>query len=818
MVHLVRFLFLVLVCQSALATETWVAQTGTAHDFPLATRSATASIHYADTDAKVVAIAAGHLADDVERVTGRKMALNANSNGPMVLIGTLGHSPFIDRLAASGQLDATRLAGAWESFIIATVQHPFPGVAQALVIAGSDRRGTAFGAYELSQAIGVSPWYWWADVVPAKRQALYIRAGTRRFGPPSVKYRGIFINDEDWGLQPWAARTFEPEHGGIGPKTYTRVFELLLRLKANTLWPAMHASTPAFNSFPQNAQLADDYAVVMGSSHAEPMLRNNVSEWKDGPGAYNYQTNRDGVLRYWTERVAANAIFENFYTVGMRGVHDSRMQGPATDPERISLLQQIFADQRALLAAQGGPSADRIPQLFCAYKEVLGLYRQGLQVPEDVTIMWPDDNFGYIRGFANAAERARPGGFGVYYHLSYLGAPMSYLWLSTTPPALVWSEMSKAYDTGARRIWIANVGDIKPAEVDTELFLQMAWDARRWTAATLPRFLPEWARREFGAPHADEIAAIMQGYYRLNYRRKPEQLQWWLPKEAPRHSDLSAQESQARLAQFAQLNARAERVARALDPSLQDAFFELVAYPVAASALANRRLIEGERANLAAALAANARLEALTARWNTTLAGGKWRHIMAEEPADSQWRSLRAARWTMPAYSAPATLRQGPIITLEAERYDHARQQSGAAWTAVAGLGRSGAGAVTVLPASAPAVSLEQARNRAPRLAYRFRAAEGVADLAVHLVPTHPISGNALRLAVAIDDGPLQLLALELKDGGADWAAGVLDARRTARARMTIGAPGAHTLYVYGIDPGVTLDRIDISFPAQSIP
>lgn len=253
------------------------------------------------------------------------------------------------------------------------------------------------------------------------------------------------------------------------------MFELLLRLKANSLWPGMHPTTPAFNSIAQNAPLADDYAIVMGSSHAEPMLRNNVGEWKSPAADYNYVTNRDGVLAYWNERMAANARFDNVYTVGMRGIHDSRMQGPRTDPERVALLEKIIADQRALLARHTGKPLDAVPQVFAAYKEVLGLYRQGLKLPDDVTIMWPDDNFGYIRSYTSASERGRAGGFGVYYHLSYLGAPLSYLSLSTTPPALVWEEMTKAYDSGASRIWIANVGDIKPAEIDTEFFLQMAW-------------------------------------------------------------------------------------------------------------------------------------------------------------------------------------------------------------------------------------------------------------------------------------------------------------------------------------------------------
>jgi hypothetical protein len=807
-----------LAASQASAADSWVRQSGGSADFALASSAGAASVVFAAEDAKVVDIAAHDLAADVERVTGRKPAVQASAaglRGPAVLVGTLGSSALIDGLVAAGKLDVRALRGAWESFVIATVEQPLPGVARGLVIVGSDRRGTAFGVYELSQAIGVSPWYWWADVAPEKKAALYVGAGTRRFGPPSVKYRGIFINDEDWGLQPWAARTFEPEHGGIGPKTYGRVFELLLRLKANSLWPAMHPTTRAFNSFPQNAPLADDYAIVMGSSHAEPMLRNNVGEWKAPAGDYDYLANRDGVLAYWNDRVAANARFENVYTVGMRGVHDSRMQGPKTDAERVALLEKIFADQRGLLARHTGKPAAQVPQLFAAYKEVLGLYRQGLKVPDDVTIMWPDDNFGYIRNYASAAERQRAGGFGVYYHLSYLGAPLSYLWLSTIPPALLWEEMTKAYDAGASRIWIANVGDIKPAEIDTEFFLQMAWDVKRWNRDTLPHFLAEWAAREFGADHAQEIAAIMGEYYRLNFVRKPEHLQGWLPKEQPRHSGMGAADAQARQAAFNSLRERAERLRAAISPLRQDAYFELVAYPVGAAALANQRFIEGERRNQAAALAANARLETLTDYWNTGLAGGKWRHMMSQQLPDGEWRSLRAAKWQMPSYAKPAedTLARGRTVTLEAERSTSVRDVGGAGWKVIPGLG-----AIAVFPTTAASVAIDDAFAGAPRVDYRFTAPAGTLKLRVHLIPAHPMTGSALRFGIGVDGARPQLAALEFRDGGAEWAQGVLASTRTVAASLDVGTAGTHTLQLYGIDAGVVIDRIDIESPQQSNP
>jgi hypothetical protein len=487
-----------------------------------------------------------------------------------------------------------------------------------------------------------------------------------------VKYRGVFLNDEDWGLQPWAAKTFEPETGDIGPKTYARLFELLLRLKANTVWPAMHESTRAFNADPRNRETADDYAIVMGSSHAEPMLRNNVSEWKAKPEEYNYLTNPEGVRRYWEERVRVNGPFENLYTLGMRGIHDSAMQGPKTSAERIRLLEQIFADQRALLARYVSTDVTQVPQVFVPYKEVLADYRRGLKVPEDVTVVYTDDNFGYVRSFPTAEERARPGGFGVYYHVSYLGRPLSYLWLETTPPALVWEEMSKAYANGARRFWVLNVGDLKPAEIATEFFMQMAWDASRWRRERLRDFLREWASREFGRGVAEEMADVLDEYYRLGFARKPEHLQWHMPGEPYVPSDLThddyGDEAQARLDAYDSLAARVSRLSPSIPSGLRDAYYELVAYPVRGAAFANRRVFAAEKA-------ARCRLQgrASAAEWarrageaerlledearfyNEKLARGKWRHIMTREMKPGQWASMRST--PPPVLSFPEALK-----------------------------------------------------------------------------------------------------------------------------------------------------------------
>lgn len=798
----------------ALAASPWILDRPAAGAFPLVAPNSVADLVLTKDDAPVVGLAVQGLADDLAAVTDRTSNVRLGGgtpDRPQVWIGTLGRNHAIDRLVATGKLDVRDLKGAWESFVIAVVDKPAPGVPRALVIVGGDRRGTAYGVYELSRAIGVSPWRWWADVPPPRRDQLYVAAGTRRFGPPSVKYRGIFLNDEDWGLQPWAAHTFEPETGNIGPKTYARIFDLLLRLKANTLWPAMHPTTAPFNGDPANAALADRYAIVMGSSHAEPMLRNNVGEWKAPAADYDYAKNPDGVLAYWRERVTANGGYENLYTLGMRGIHDSGMVGASDLAGRKALLETIFADQRRLLAQRGVADA---PQVFTPYKEVLDVYRGGLKVPDDVTLVWPDDNFGYIRQFPDAAERKRTGGSGVYYHLSYLGAPLSYLWLSTTPPALIQQQMGQAYDLGARRLWVANVGDLKPAELNTELFLAMAWDVDGFRKTGWRGFLAEWAAREFGADAAPEIADLMARWYGLNFERKPEHLQWWLPGQKARASDLSLEAAAERLAAFDALVARVDALGARLKPEQQDAFFELVAYPVKGAAAANHRFFDAEahdrladkapleaRRRGALARQADAELATLTERYNTQIADGKWRGLMAVEPADGQWKSYRL---TPPVLPAASLVEAGPPPLASPAKPDpaapiviQAESVVGAGWARIDGLGR-GEGSMR-----------SSASASASPLAYDVVLPDS-RTLSLDLIPTFPLTaGDALRLAVAVDGGPPVEIALKREPGDAAWAQGVLDGRLVVGTGLTLNG-GAHRVTVTAREPGVLVDALTL--------
>lgn len=820
-------------------------QTG---DFKLVYQNRAADVLIADEDFKVARIAAADFAADVERVTKVRPAVknqSSNLSENVVIVGTLGKSAAVESLVKSGKLDVSKIENRWESFLIAVIKNPLPNVKNGLIIVGSDRRGTAFGVYEMSQKIGVSPWVWWADVAPEKSENLFVSNGKFVSNEPSVKYRGIFLNDEDWGLQPWAAKTFEPETGDIGPKTYAKIFELLLRLKANACWSAMHEVTRPFNEIGGNAQTADDYAIVMGSSHAEPMLRNNVGEWKDAKEKYNFVSNEKGVTEYWEKRVAENGKFENIYTLGMRGIHDSPIQGTKSPAERIPVLEKIISTQRNLLRKYVNENVENVPQIFCPYKEVLADYRAGLRVPDDVTIVFPDDNFGYIRYFPNAEEQKRKGGFGVYYHISYLGRPLSYLWLNTAPPALIFEEMSKAYANGIREFWMLNVGDIKPAEIGIELFMQMAYDARKWNVGNQNQFLKSWAAREFGARHSADIAEIMDKYYRLGFQRKPEHLQWHLPSEMPRKSDLTEEEILTRLEDYADLMRRAEAFYALLPAAKKDAFYELVLYPARAAAYANERFFAAELAtsyktqNRAEAIVwarrsifAGKEIERETAYYNDKLANGKWRLMMSPEMNAGQWTSMRSTppalaekdfevapgksddkyhEWLMPP-DLPKNLKGfvqwNGNISMEAENFTRKKDKNNFAWQTISGLGKTG-DSVSVFPNVAKTFSTD-----APSLEYRFYVTgAGEFEANFFLIPTQPlVAGNGLRLAVSIDDEMPRTISVD-KDAEVSapkWAQNILNQTTVGKTVFKL-KKGAHVLKIFAVDTGVVLDKIVLS-------
>jgi hypothetical protein len=481
---------------------------------------ANCSIMYDEADYIVIKKTADLLAKDIEAVTGnRPSVIIQKAQGSVILLGTLGKNKLIDQLVSNDKLDISGIKGGWEQFTIRRLQNPLPGIRQALIIAGSDRRGTAYGAFTLSEAMGVTAWECWADVPVKKQNQLYV-VEDYTSKAPSIKYRGIFINDEDWGLKPWASNNYEKELGDIGPKTYARVCELLLRLKGNMFAPAMHSCAGAFYSHPESKVVADEYGIIITTSHCEPLLFNNASklEWDSKrDGEWNYATNKETIRKKLDDRVREASPYENIYTVGMRGLHDEGMRGNLSESEKVKVLEQVISDERDILKKYLKKPIDDIPQIFVPYKEALDLYNLGLEVPDDVTLVWTDDNYGYIKRLSNPEEQKRSGGAGVYYHASYLGAPHDYLWLCTTPPVLMYEELKKAYKTGADRYWLVNVGDIKPAELYMQTFFDFAWDIKRFDFTSINRHQSQFLARIFGANYENTFQDIRANFQYRNF-------------------------------------------------------------------------------------------------------------------------------------------------------------------------------------------------------------------------------------------------------------------------------------------------------------
>jgi hypothetical protein len=540
-----------------------------------------------------------------------------------VIVGTLGNSEIIDRLVAEGRLDAKPIAGQWEAYVQQVVERPAPGIDRALVIAGSDPRGAIYGAYDLSARMGVSPWHWWADVPVTRQPRLMVTAGTRD-DRPVVRYRGIFLNDEDPALKGWATATF----GGFNAKFYGRVFELILRLKGNFLWPAMWGKA-FYDDDPANKATARRYDVVIGTSHHEPLMRAHVEWERYGKGPWDY-TKNEAVLRdFWREGVRRARGSEHLVTIGMRGDGDE----PMTEGTAIGLLERIVADQRAIIAQETGKPAAETPQVWALYKEVQDYYDKGMRVPDDVTLLFADDNWGNIRRLPKPGDE-RAGGFGVYYHFDYVGGPRNYKWINTNQVSRTWEQMRLAYANGADRLWIVNVGDLKPMELPTSFFLDLAWDPLRWPVERMADYHQLWAAQQFGSEQAAKIGDYLDRTTRLLARRKPELI------DADTWSLLHFREAERVLADYDSLEREARATAAALKADQQDAYYQLVLHPIEAAANLNRLYVTVARNRLYASqgraetneLAAAAETlfaeDARIAQRYESRAGNKWVHMM----------------------------------------------------------------------------------------------------------------------------------------------------------------------------------------------
>ena len=624
--------------------------------FPLSAKTCAAIMYDAVSEPSVVGTAVGLLASDIEKVTGRVPSVSGNGSVSAscryaVIAGTLGHSSLIDALVRDRKIDVSSISGDWERYAVRLVESPLKGIRRALVVVGSDRRGTAYGLLSLSRAIGVSPWYWWMDAPVEHRNSIYLSVNAYDAATPSVKYRGIFINDEDWGLLRWAKRNFEKELGNIGPKTYEKVCELLLRLNANMLAPAMHEASTAFYQIPQNKEIADKYGIIITASHCEPLLLNTASEWhKDRYGDWNYNTNSERIDSVLNARVVETSPYENAYVIALRGLHDRAMSGAESLDSRKATVQRALLNQRKILSDVLGKDASEIPQFFTPYKEVLDVYNQGLELPDDVTIVWPDDNYGYMKRLSSPKEQLRSGRSGVYYHSSYLGRPHDYLWMNTTSPTLMYEELRKAYDSTADRYWLLNSGDIKSCEFAVDFFLSMAYDIDSFSYERAASYRSEWLCGMLGEKYRDAYRSIFDEFYHQAFIRKPEFMGWGYQWTTDKHGNerntdtdfsfANYREAERRLEAYRKISSETEALMAQLPSSHIPCFYQSVYYPVKACELMSRMVLFGQKnrwyalqrrtaATAAAdeAIRCHDSLRVITEGYNSLL-DGKWNHVM----------------------------------------------------------------------------------------------------------------------------------------------------------------------------------------------
>ena len=623
--------------------------------FSLVGKKDKACVYYDAQDFEVVKTTAGLFANDVKEVSGQILGVATTKEAPQkncIIIGTLGHNEWIDQMIAKKKLDVETLKNRWESYLVQLVRNPLPGVDKALVIVGSDRRGAAYGLLSVSRTIGVSPWYWWADAPIVKKDQLHLKVDKYISKEPTVKYRGIFINDEDWGLYRWSKRNFEKEVGNFGPRTYAKVCALLLRLQANYLCPAMHDASMAFHRIPENRVVADRFAIIMGSSHCEPLLFNTASEWKrDKMGEWDYINNKKGVDSVLNARVKECAPFENVYTLALRGLHDRAMNASNDMGDRKDMLQEALMAQRQMLIDAIGKPGEEIPQAFTPYKEVLDVYDEGLELPDDVTIIWPDDNYGYMKRLSSPKEQKRSGRSGVYYHSSYLGKPHDHLWMNTVSPTLMYEELRKAYDATADRIWLLNAGDIKSCEFAVDYFLTMAFDIDAFNFERAANYRTEWLCGMLGDQYRNEYQDVVNSFYKLAFARKPEFMGWGYQWTTDKHgrerntdTDFSLtnyREVDNRLNEYRRIGSIVEKILNNMSDEKQKAcFYQSLYYPVKGCELLNRMILDGQRNRwysiqqraLTKELEKSAKacydsLEIITNGYNSLL-GGKWNHVM----------------------------------------------------------------------------------------------------------------------------------------------------------------------------------------------
>ena len=757
----------------------------------------------------VVFTAINLLQSDLKRVLDCEMQVSDTQ--PQLIIGTLNGAGDT-RLSQTG-VDLSWLQKRSQAFVMAV------NASDQLVIAGSDSYGTAYGIIELTRLLGVSPWEWWADVVPDTLDQLRLEQGFVTRQAPDVSFRGIFINDEDWGLLPWACNTYEPNtKNAIGSKTTRRIFELMLRLRANLYWPPMHECTRPFFLTVGNKELAAQYGITIGTSHCEPLGCNVAGEWAErGKGEYNWKSNRKQVLHFWEERVKETAYQPMAYTLGMRGVHDGAMQGFKSVSDQKKALEQIIKAQRELLAKHVNKYVEQLPQVFIPYKEVLDAYQAGLKVPDDVTLLWCDDNYGYIRHFPTAAERKREGGNGVYYHISYWGRPHDYLWLGTASPYLMFQQLSEAYYHGATRMWVLNVGDIKPSEYQISLFMDTAWNIDSIGQYSVNHHLEEFCARNIARDIARLSSIYLKEHYNLAFQRKPEHMAGTRVEEAKDGDvDWSAVQDlpwsekyiRKRLSRYDQLQRNVNWIAdsvRRTHPERYDAFFELVEYPIMAAAAQNEKFLCAQLARHGISYLQNEdvamtwnrsdvahnRVQDLTLQYNA-IGADKWQGIMSSNP-----RNLTVFQ-PVPHKDAvtPLLVDEPAIATFYGASYNASSFTGSQVLDPVLGLG-----------ASIRAIPIPKDCNLTYTYSHNYGKTK-VANIEIRMLPTHPINEQQ-RFTVSLDGGSPVTCTYQTEGRSEEWKQNVLRGYAIVKAQLPIvKSSGEHRLVVAALDEGVVVDEV----------
>jgi hypothetical protein len=823
------------------AAQSFVSEKKEPNGFIISSANQTAIIYLDKDDDWLVNKSATLLANDIGQVTGKKAELISSlpAQKNIIIIGTL-KSSIINQLASKKKLNIDDLENKWEAFRIQSVNSPFPGIENALVIVGSDKRGTAFGTLELSRQLGVSPWYWWADVPVKKKKEVYFKKGIYNYGSPSVKYRGIFINDEAPAFSGWTKEKF----GGVNHLVYEKIFELLLRLKANYLWPAMWAN--AFNDDDTlNPILADKWGIVMGTSHHEPMLRAQ-QEWKRyGKGQWNYDSNEVVLKDFWRKGIEHMGSHESIVTIGMRGDGDM----PMTQGTAISLLERIVADQRKIIEDVTHKPASQTPQLWALYKEVQDYYDKGMRVPDDVTLLLCDDNWGNIRRLPNLNDPKRTGGYGIYYHFDYVGGPRNYKWINTNNIARVWEQMHLAYEYGVDKIWIVNVGDLKPMEFPISFFLDYAWDVKKWNEDNLRDYYTQWAEEQFGSGYAKEIGEIIRRYSQFAARRKPELL------DATTYSiENYSEASRVVFKENNLLAVKAEELSKKLPIEYKNAFYQLVLHPLKALANLNEmyfalavnkkrsgenNLIANQFADRAKELYHNDSMMSLY--YNHEMSGGKWNHMMdqthigytywqqppvnkmpevkyvseqnAEEPTTKIDLPPRNAVKLIPATTAENIFyEENGYVSMQASHFSQATAKKNIKWKIIPDIGKDGDG-IIIFPVTTEKQTLDE---NSSHLEYEFYTySKDSLKLLIYFSPTLNLhnSPEGLQFAISIDDEQPQIISLNKEDNNVrEWSKWVSDNIIIKTSMHFITEPGKHVLKYWLVDPGIVLQKLVIDF------